>query len=138
MTDLRRFFDSLNEYRLKDGKQRLGLPMRGDMNPGRFYVPRGILFFREMKSNLRKKVDPQTGREVYIDMAAQNKQFRKEDLPNPDLIYGSFKDTFCFRRLWKWEDPRQVAEDLNESQRIDDSLLYRVDFERFIYGNKHF
>lgn len=137
MTDLRRFFDSLNEYRLKDGKQRLGLPLRDDMNPGRFYVPRGILFFRALKSNLRKKIDL-TGREVFIDMAAQNKQFRIEDLPNPDLIYGSFKDTFCFRRLWKWEDPRQVAEDLNEAERIDGSLLYRVDFERFIYGNEHF
>lgn len=138
ITDLRSFFDSMSEYRLKCGKQRLGLSVRGVMDSRRFYVPRGILFFREMKSNLRRKVDPHSGREIFIDMAARNKQFRKEDLPNPDLIYGSFKDTFCFRRLWKWEDPRQVAENWNEPQRIDGSLLYRVDFERFIYGNEPF
>lgn len=135
MMNLRRFFDSLNEYRLKDGKQRLGLSMRDDMSPGRFYVPRGILFFRGIKSNLRKKIDVETGRELFIDMAAGNKQFRIEDLPNPDLIYGSFKDTFSFRRLWKWEDPRQVAEELDDSERPNGVLLYRVDFERFIYGH---
>lgn len=73
-------------------------------------------------------------------MAARNKRFRKEHLPNPDLKLGSFKDTFCSWRLciWKWEDPRQVTEDLDEAQRIDRSLLYRIDFERFIYGNEHF
>lgn len=134
MMDLRRFFGSLNSYKLKDGKIRLGLSVRDIMDPDRFYVPRGIMFFRAMKPNLRKKFDPKVQQTIYIDMAANNKTFLLENLPDPDLIYGSFKATFVDRRLWRWEDPRQVDEYLNGEQRSD-KYLYRVDFERFIYGN---
>lgn len=137
MLDMRRFFDSLNQYRLKDSKVRAGLSIRDEMNPGRFYVPRALLFFKAMKSNLRKKLEPDTQKTAFIDMAAKNRKFYLEDLSNPDLIYGSFKATFVDRRLWKWIHPPQVDEEVDNATR-DESILYRVDFEKFIHQEEYY
>lgn len=132
MTEMRRFFDSLDTYRLKDGKKRLGHLVRDDIHPGRYYVPRGLLLFKALKSNLRKDFERDTRRMAFIDMAADNRRFYLDKMSNPDLIYGSFKATFVDRKLWKWEDPRQVNETIRDSERMN-MLLYRADFEQFIY-----
>lgn len=113
ITDWYRLLDAMDPHQMKDGKTQMGLPACDDMNPERFYVPHGILLFRSIKSSLQKKRDTMNWK-------------------HPELIHGSFKDTFCFRRLWKWEHPRQLSFELNELDRERD-LLYRVDFERVVY-----
>lgn len=131
-SDLRLFFGRLDLYRLKDGKQRLGLRLRNLIGEDRFFVPRGILLFNVLKPNLRRSYDPITRKEIYTDLANKNTTFRLEDLKNRDLIYGSFKTTFPRRYLWKWDLATQVEERITEGDRSD-NLLYRVDLERFIY-----
>lgn len=133
LLELRRFFGSLNSYRLKDNKQRLGLLVRDIMNPNRFYVPRGILLFKHLKPNLCRRFDHRKQEHFFTDLQAK-KDFRLQDIKDPNVIYSSFKSTFSHRRLWKWEDPRQVDESIDESIRSPD-LIYRVDFERFIYND---
>lgn len=134
LLDLRSFFGRLHSFKLKDGKTRLGLPLRNSTEPGRFFVPRGLLMFNVLKSNLRRHMDKAKNRPFYIDLAAKNKSFVIEDLPNPDLIFASFKSTFVARHLWKWEIAPQVEETTEESSRLD-GLLYRVDLEQFIYSD---
>jgi cap1 methyltransferase len=134
LLDLRRFFGSLTNHKLKDGKIRLGHLVRDFMNPNRFYVPRGILLFKILKPNLCKRFDPQRQDYYYTDMQTiPNRHFQLSDLPNPDVVYSSFRSTYQHRKLWKWEDPYQVEETINDACRRRD-LLYRVDFERFIYN----
>lgn len=133
LLDLRRFFGSLNSYRLKDTKIRLGHLVRDLMHPNRFYVPRGILLFKILKPNLCKQFDARRQEYFYTDLHIK-KQFLLKEIPNPDDLYGSFKSTFGHRKLWKWDDPRQVAETMNEACRQGD-LLYRVDFENFMYDD---
>lgn len=133
LLDLRRFFGSLNSYRLKDGKVRLGHLVRDIMHPKRFYVPRGILLFKILKPNLCKQFDAKLQDYFYTDMQVK-KNFLIKDVPNPDSLFGSFKSTFSHRKLWKWDDPRQVTETIDEACRQGD-LLYRVDFENFIYDD---
>lgn len=136
MLDLRRFFGSLNSYRLKDNKVRLGLSVRDLLNPNRFYVPKGLLLFKILKPNLSKRFDLHMQDFIYTDIQSNNRRFTLRDLglTSPDTLCSSFKSTFIHRKLWKWEDPRQVDESIDESQRIED-LFYRVDFENFIYAN---
>lgn len=131
LLDLRRFFGSLNSYRLKDNKQRLGLLVRDIMNPNRFYVPRGIVLFKKLKPHLCKRFNPHKQEYYYTDLHAK-RDFLIKDLKNPNDVYSSFRSTFLHRKLWKWEDPRQVDETIDEAVRTPD-LIYRVDFERFVY-----
>lgn len=133
LLELRRFFGSLNFYRLKDNKNRLGHLVRDLMNPNRFYVPRGILLFKILKPNLCRRFDPKR-QDYYFTDLEKNQHFRLNDIKNPDVIYSSFKSTFAHRKLWKWEDPRQVEETINDVCRQGD-LLYRVDFDNFIYDD---
>lgn len=134
LVDLRRFFGSLQSYRLKDNKVRLGLSVRDLFYPERFYVPRGILLFKILKPNLCKRFDKKLQSYFYTDLTAK-KHFLLKDVPDPNQIYSSFKSTFAHRRLWKWEDPRQVDETIDEDMRSED-LLYRMDFERYVYGDQ--
>lgn len=133
LLDLRRFFGSLNSYRLKNNTTRLGHLVRDLMNPNRFYVPRGLLFFKILKPNLCKRFDPHRQDYFYTDLGTK-KNFWIKDIPDPEAIYSSFKSTFTHRKLWKWEDPRQVAETINDECRQGE-LLYRVSFEDFLYGD---
>lgn len=133
LLDMRRFFGSLNSYRLKDNKVRLGHLVRDLIHPNRFYVPRGLLLFKISKPNLCKRFDAKHQDYLYTDMQT-DKHFWISDLKNRDDIYSSSKSTFAHRKLWKWEDPRQVDETIDDACRQED-LLYRVDFENFIYGD---
>jgi len=132
LSELRSFFGRLDYYRLKDGKTRLGLPLRNRIGDDRFFVPRGILLFNVLKNNLQRLPDPTGKTTVFIDKASNDKRFRLEDLPNPDSIYASFKTTFPHRQIWKWVLATQVDERINETER-NREILYRVDLERFIY-----
>lgn len=133
LLELRRFFGSLDSYRLKDNKVRLGFNVRDSTAPNRFYVPRGILLFKILKPHLVKRFDRSKQDYFYTDLN-QKIDFVLSKLKDPNAIYGSFKSSFAHRKLWKWEDPRQVEEDIEESMRCQD-LLYRVDFEHFIYND---
>lgn len=132
-SDLRKFFDRLEMYKLKDGKSRLGLTLRNLVGEDRFFVPRGILLFNILKPHLRRSHDITTNRDIYTDLANKNKMFYLDDLPKPDLIYASFKTTFPRRYLWKWDVATQVDEHINDAERIE-HLIYRVDLEKFIYN----
>lgn len=134
LDDLRRFFGSLEEYLLKDNKKRLGLSVRDILNPGRFYVPRGILLFKILKPNLCKQFDKKLQDFLYTDIP-EKKQFLLKNIQDPNSVFSSFKSTFPHRKLWKWEDPLQVKEIISEDARRDD-LLYRFDFERFLYNGR--
>lgn len=133
-SELRTFFGRLDLYKLKDGKQRLGLPLRNLIGDERFFVPRGILLFNVLKPNLMRSVDRATSKSCFIDMANKNMKFFLETMPDKDCIYASFKTTFSGRYLWKWELATQVEEKIKEAERAE-KLLYRVDLEKFIYPN---
>lgn len=132
LSELRTFFGRLDHYKLKDGKTRLGLPLRNRIGEDRFFVPRGILLFNVLKSNIQRIPDQSSKKTVFIDTANKGKRFMLEDLPNPDLIYGSFKTTFPRRQIWKWVLATQVDEHIDETARHPD-IVYRIDLERFIY-----
>lgn len=131
LNDLKRFFGSMEEYQLKDKKIRLGLSVRDILHPDRFYVPRGLMLFKILKPNLCKRFDKNLQDFFYTDIPSK-KNFLLSEIPDPNSIYGSFKSTFPHRKLWKWDDPLQVKEIISNDVRRDD-LLYRFDFERFIY-----
>lgn len=135
LLELREFFGKLESRRLKDNKVRLGLKVRDLLSPNRFYVPRGILIFKISKPNLCKKFDAQFQDYIYTDFTnpKQLQFFRMKDIKDKDMIYGSFKSTFGYRKLWKWDHPDQVAESLDQTT-LDEDLLYRIHFEQYIYS----
>lgn len=133
LADLRLFFGRLNPYKLKDRKTRLGLQLRDPINTERFFVPRGILLFKELKPHIRRSFNPQKQETYYTDLV-RNKKFSLEEIADKDSIYASFKSSFISRKIWKWEIEMQVEEHMNESVR-EPNYLYRVDFEKFIYGH---
>lgn len=131
LAQLRAFFDQLSYFQLKDGRTRLGMPVRDPVDTGRFYVPRGILLFDSLKSNLRRLPQPDFQPNTFIDGAHHNRRFQLDELANPDLIYASFKTTFHRRLLWQWAVVTQIDERIDERERIAD-LLYRVDLEQCV------
>lgn len=135
LMELREFFGKLEARRLKNNQVRLGLRIHDPACSSRFYVPRGIMVFKNTKTSLRKRFDPQSQEYVYTDYANPQKpqHFWLKGLKDVNVIYGSFRSTFGFRKLWKWDVPNQVAESFEEITREPD-LVYRTDFERFLYG----
>lgn len=131
LLDMRRFFGSLTSRKLKDGKIRLGCDVRDKMVPTRFYVPRGIMIFKKLKPNLCRQFDARKQDFFYTDLDTKQ-TFELKQVPNPEDLFGSFRSTFTHRKLWKWVDPQQV-EEVNPTARQED-LIYRVDFENFIYN----
>lgn len=129
MRDFRSFFDRLQHYRLKDKRVRYGLKLRNTVGPERFFVPTGLLFVNELKPNLQVAFSQSRQKQYYSDNV-QKRSFYVEDLKDKKEIYGSFKSTFMFRKLWRWCNADQVSED--ENARSDPSLLYRVDMDRYI------
>lgn len=128
--ELRHFFDRLQYHMLKDGKRRLGQTLRNTIGIDKYFVPRGLLFFNELKPNLSKVFSKTQQRMYYVDNA-QRRTFYQEQLPDPNEIYASFKSTFSTRLIWHWEMANQVEEEIDEKQRTGD-LLYRVDINQFI------
>lgn len=128
--DFRHFFDRLQYHTLKDGKRRLGQTIRNSVGIEKYFVPRGLLFFNELKPNLSKLFSKRQQRVYYVDNI-QRHTFYLDQLPDPNVIYASFKSTFSTRLIWHWEMADQVEEEIDETQRIGE-LLYRVDINRFI------
>lgn len=95
----------MSSYKLKDGQVRPVLVTSSsiDTKTDRFYVPRGLLFLNELKPSLRKRIDKRTGRHFFVALSRKNKCFFQEELPNPNLIYASFKSSFVGRQFWKWD-----------------------------------
>lgn len=134
LTELREFFGKLEARRLKNLQVRFGLRIHDQFSSNRFYVPRGLLLFKNTKTTLRKTYDNNVSDYIYTDFAnpKRHQYFRLKDLKDISVIYGSFRSTFGFRKLWKWDVPNQVAEAFNETTR-EPELVYRSDFERFLY-----
>lgn len=132
LLEMRRFFGSLTARKLKDGKVRLGCGVRDKMVPTRFYVPRGIMIFKKLKPNLCRQFDMKKQDYFYTDLTTKQ-TFEMKHVPDPETLFGSFRSTFTHRKLWKWVDPRQV-EEIDPAHRQED-LVYRVDFEHFIYDD---
>lgn len=131
LLEMRRFFGSLTARKLKEGRIRLGCDVRDKMMPTRFYVPRGILIFKKLKPHICKRFDAHKQDFIYQDLTNQQ-TFELKHVPNPESLYGSFKSTFSHRKLWKWVDPQQVEE--NHPSDRQENLIYRIDFEHFIYN----
>lgn len=134
LANVRQFFDGLRSYKLKDGNIRLGATTSGPTEQHRFYVPRGLLMFNEIKPNLRRGFDHRQQRTYFIDLSQNNNCFLAENLKNPDSIYGSFKSTFASRHLWKWDLITQVQPECAEKR--TDTLVYRSDLEQLIYSKQ--
>lgn len=135
LNEMREFFGKLEARRLKNHQVRLGHRIHDQLSTNRFYIPRGLLIFKKTKPTLRKKFDPNCQDYIYTDFGnpRQLQHFRLKDIKDTSLIYGSFKSTFGYRKLWKWDIPNQVNETFDESTR-DSGLIYRADFERFLYA----
>lgn len=133
MRDFADFFDRLSHYRLKDGNRRYGMQLRnvggGGGAPTRFFVPRGLLFFNEMKSYVQRSFSRTQQKMYYID-PFRKMTFFEDQIREPGWIYASFKMTYTGRQLWAWQQADQVAEVL-EMERTE-KLLYRVDMGAFI------
>lgn len=129
MREFRSFFERLDHYKLKDGKTRYGLPLRNVHGPPRFFVPRGLLFFNELKPNLQREFSRTHQKSYFFDNKKRH-TFFEGDLADRNLIYASFKSTYVNRKLWIWEVEDQVAEEMKPN-RIS-SLLHRVDLDAHI------
>lgn len=131
LSQVRQFFTGHNSYQLKDGKSRFGLPtssQRAELE--RFYVPRGLLMFNEIKPNLQREFDAHIHKVYYSDSTQSNCRVYPSHLRHPAMLYASFKSTFVARQLWKWDLITQV-EPHNDRARPD-RLVYRTDLENFI------
>ncbi|XP_037038234.1 cap-specific mRNA (nucleoside-2'-O-)-methyltransferase 1 [Bradysia coprophila] len=131
LNEFRPFFDRLNHYTLKDGRRRLGLKIRSLVGPERYYIPRGLLFFNDMKPNIVKHFSKTHQKMYFMDKGTGN-SFFQDQMKDPNAVYASFKTTFVNRRLWEWQIEHQVFEDL-EGIPKNDELLYRVDLDHYIY-----
>lgn len=129
LRDFSSFFDRLKHYKLKDGPMRLGQEIRNLNGPARFFVPRGLLFFYELKPNLQIEFS-RTHKQMYFFDKLNNKSFFENELPDRNVIYASFRSTFTNRKLWLWSSEDQVNQELNMKR--DDNLLYRIDIDEFI------
>lgn len=130
--DMRTFFNGMSVYKLKDGQSRPGLVTSSTDKPDQFYVPRGLLLFNELKPNLKKLFDKKSGRQFFMDLHQKNRCFFPEVLPNPDLIYASFRSSFVGRQFWKWDLITQVDPDYRDKLATQ---VTRNDLESFIYRN---
>lgn len=131
LNEFRQFFDRLNHYTLKDGRRRLGLKIRSAVGPDRYYVPRGLLFFNDMKPNIVKAFSKTQQKMYFMDKRTGN-TFFQDQMQDPNAVYASFKTTFINRQLWEWQIEHQVIERLDGIER-NEELLYRVDLEQYIY-----
>lgn len=123
-----RFFDRLTHYKLKDNRIRYGLKLRNNNGPERFYVPRGLLFFNELKPNLQLEYSKNHKKQYYSDHT-KKVSFYLDNLKDPNEIFASFKSTFINRKLWPWSQADQVSEGESKS---NESLLYRGDIDRYV------
>lgn len=135
LRDFRSFFDRLQHYELKSRVLRYGLPVRNVHGPDRFFVPRGLMFFNEMKPNLQKAFSRSQQKIYFIDHS-NGKTFFEDLLPDPNVIYASFRTTFCSRRIWTWETETQVKEDDPTTSRME-NILYRYDLDVFIASKQN-
>lgn len=67
LKEFRLFFDRLNHYTLKDGRRRLGNLVRSSVGPDRYYIPRGVLFFNDMKPHIAKAFSKTHQKMYYMD-----------------------------------------------------------------------
>jgi cap1 methyltransferase len=135
LSDVDRFFDRLNSYQLKDNKTRLGFTLKNDLEPDRFYIPHGLLFLNEVRSDYLKQFSKSQRRHYYFEKRT-NKSFFLEQQQEPTHVVASFKNSFITRLLWGWEMEDQIYSnedcDANDIEKID-RLLYRQDLNLFIY-----
>lgn len=134
LRDFRSFFDRLDHLELKSGQIRYGLPVRNVHGPPRFFVPRGLMFFNELKPNLQKAFSRSLQKPYFIDRI-KNESFFEEHLSDPNVIYASFKSTFCNRKIWTWDIEAQVDE--KEPPHREHNYLYRYDLDTFIYAKSN-
>ena len=133
LTEMHTFFDRLKHYKLKDRRIRLGQLVRNAVGPPRFYVPRGLLFFRDLKPTLVRAFSQTHNRPYFFDKV-NNKSFFENEV-DPNVVYGSFKSTFVKRKLWTWENENQVKEDYFPKE-YDEKLLYRAELENYLYPSE--
>lgn len=130
LNEFQQFFDRLNHYTLKDGRRRLGLKIRNAVGPDRYYIPRGLLFFNDMKPHVVKAFS-KTYQQMYFMDRRTGITFFPAQMKDPSAVYAPFKTTFVNRQLWEWQIEHQVYETLDNIER-NDELLYRVDFSDYI------
>ncbi|KAJ6633201.1 Cap-specific mRNA (nucleoside-2'-O-)-methyltransferase 1 [Pseudolycoriella hygida] len=130
LSEFEQFFDRLNHYTLKDGRRRLGLKIRNAVGPDRYYIPRGLLFFNDMKPHIVKAFS-KTQKKTYFMDKRTGVTFYPDQMSDPNAVYASFKTTFVNRQLWEWQMEHQVYERLDNVER-NKELLYRVDLAHYI------
>lgn len=133
LADMEQFFSELEPRILRSNQVRFGLRVNDKYATNRFYVPRGVLIFKNTKPTLHKQFDPKCSDYIYTDVTnpQQLQHFRLMDLDDPNVIYSSFRSTFCYRKFWKWDFPNQVEDILDETTRVP-QLVYRADFDRLL------
>jgi cap1 methyltransferase len=135
LSELDRFFDRLISYQLKDNKTRLGFTLKNDLEQDRFFIPHGLLFLNEVRSDYLKLFS-KTQRRNYFFEKATKQSFYPEQIQDKTKVIASFKNSFITRSLWVWEMEDQVYSneecDENDIEKIE-RLLYRQDLNLFIY-----
>ncbi len=133
LNEFRPFFDRLNHYTLKDGRRRLGLKIRNPIGPDRYYIPRGLLFFNDMKPHIVKAFSKTHQKMYFMDNRTGN-TFFQDQMKDPNAVYASFKTTFIHKQLWEWQVEPQVYESMDDVIEKNEELLYRVDLDQYIYN----
>lgn len=129
ISELSKFFTDLDEYTLKDGSIRLGFKLRNDVGNDRFFVPRGLMFMRDLRSDFLKKYSKSRQKFYYFNVLTNESKFF-DDLCID--INASFKNTFTNRQVWKWEYLGQINQNVVENLAEHEHLLFRRTFEEFV------
>lgn len=129
LLDFPNFFDRLNLYKLKDLRVRFGLELRNTNGPPRFFVPRGLLFMREIRPQIQRAFS-RSHKKMYFFDPLNKRSFFEDQITDPAVVFASFRATYMTRQLWVWVQEDQVAEQLKTKR--SPNLLYRVDLNAFL------
>jgi cap1 methyltransferase len=131
LTDIENFFDHLIPRRLKDGSEKMGydIARTNNLNTNRFHIPRGLLLLDEVRSD-KTRCFSNTHKKFYFFDKLTGKTFFSEFLKH-DEKYASFKNTFMYRIVWKFEVREQILEYVEQERKLPEHL-YRGDFVQFV------
>ncbi|BFG02309.1 cap-specific mRNA (nucleoside-2'-O-)-methyltransferase 1 [Drosophila madeirensis] len=127
LPDMQSFFGDMRQYVLKDSSKRFGF----SLDDNKFFVPGGILMLCELTPNYMS-AKSRSRNQIYYFNTNSRESFYKDDVPKfkkEAEIFGSFRQNYIRRLLWKWTDLRQVEEHAHED---NPNLLFRSQFVKFI------
>ncbi|KAH8244933.1 hypothetical protein KR032_002928 [Drosophila birchii] len=127
LSDMDVFFAEMRHYVLKDNSKRFGYALDDD---NKFFVPGGLLLFRELTANY-VSARSRSNNQLYYFNVKTKESYYKDQIPTNKAIdiFASFRNSYYERLLWKWTNLRQVDEHATEE---DPQILCRSDFVQFI------